>query len=232
MHLFDFMSVIITTSWDDGNKFDFQVSELLEKYSLKGTFYIPIQYVHRNLDDKDILKLSKKFEIGSHGLTHTRLPGLSTGEKMKELVDSKKILQKIVHKKIKCFAYPYGVYDINSIKCIRKAGYTFARTSKEFQLRKQKNMLASYVSLELSNKISRVLSTRGVWCIITGGSWIRIAKQIFNKTPNSGVFHIFGHSWEIAKNNEWNKIEQLFEYITSRRDFVSLNNSELAIKNW
>jgi len=229
-HLFDFMSVIITTSWDDGNRFDFRVSEMLEKFSLKGTFYIPVQYSHRDLDDKDVLKLSKKFEIGSHGLTHTRLTSLGMGEKMKELVDSKKNLEKIVHKKIKCFAYPYGAYDTESLECVRSAGYTFARTSKEFHLGKQKNTLVSHISLELSNKISRLLSPRGFWYVITCGSWTRIAKRLFDKTPDNGVFHVFGHSWEIAKNNEWKKLEQLFKYITSRKEFISLNNSELVIE--
>ena len=32
---------IITTSWDDGHPLDFKLAELLNKYNLKGTFYIP-----------------------------------------------------------------------------------------------------------------------------------------------------------------------------------------------
>ena len=34
------MKTLITTSWDDGNKLDIKVAELLDKYGMKGTFYI------------------------------------------------------------------------------------------------------------------------------------------------------------------------------------------------
>src|SRR4051794_21779274 len=33
--------VFITTSWDDGHPLDIRIAELLAKYDLPGTFYIP-----------------------------------------------------------------------------------------------------------------------------------------------------------------------------------------------
>ncbi len=35
-------ATFITTSWDDGHPLDFRVAELLSKYGLRGTFYIPM----------------------------------------------------------------------------------------------------------------------------------------------------------------------------------------------
>ena len=35
-------STCITTSWDDGHPLDLRVAELLAKYGLQGTFYVPM----------------------------------------------------------------------------------------------------------------------------------------------------------------------------------------------
>lgn len=222
------MSIIITTSWDDGNKCDMRVSKLLEKYKLKGTFYIPIKYSQCTLEKRDILKLSKQFEIGSHGLNHRRLNFLSKNEKMEEILKSKKILENIINKKIKSFAYPFGVYDKKSLEYVRTAGYVFARTHKEFYFEFPNNPLVSNVSLELSHKISRILSIKGISYIMKGYSWLEIAKVLFNKISDKTIFHVFGHSWKIEKNNEWDMLEELFDYITNRKNFISLKNFELV----
>lgn len=222
------MGIVITTSWDDGNKADFKIARLLKKYGLEGTFYIPIKYRHRNLNNREIFRLSRKFEIGSHGLTHRRLIFLNKNEKVKEIVESKKLLEKIICKEVKCFAYPFGVYDRKSLEYVKNTGYVFARTTGEFCFEKPKNPLLSSISLELSNKISRVLSPKCFGYIVRGCSWTKIAEMLFDKMPKNGVFHIFGHSWQIEKNNDWNNLEKLFEHITNRKGLVSLNNSDLV----
>src|SRR3989344_6448243 len=70
--------VIVTTSWDDGHKLDLKVASILKKYSIKGTFYIcPEDRELRKselLSDREIVMLSKDFEIGAHTMTHLLLP--------------------------------------------------------------------------------------------------------------------------------------------------------------
>jgi peptidoglycan/xylan/chitin deacetylase (PgdA/CDA1 family) len=222
------MPVIITTSWDDGNKLDLKVAKLLDKYSLKGTFYVPIRWRYRNLSNEDIFRLSKKFEIGSHGLTHKALTILSVHEVMKELLKSKKMLEKITHQNVKSFSYPYGMFNAETIRCVKKAGYKFARTVEEFCIEKPKYPLVAKISLQLSNRFSRLFSLRKL-VKIKKFSWYGIAKELFDRAyKHNGVFHIFGHSVEIEKNNEWDILEDLFDYITFRSNFISVSNSELV----
>ena len=38
---------------------------------------------------------------------------------------------------------------------------------------------------------------------------------------NGGIWHLWGHSWEIEKNNDWSKLKNIFEYIKLK----SKNNS-------
>ena len=60
-----------TTSWDDGYKSDVRIAELLKKYILTGTFYIPTCC---HLNDEQIISLSKNFEIGGHTILQDREP--------------------------------------------------------------------------------------------------------------------------------------------------------------
>ena len=48
------------------------------------------------------------FEIGSHGLTHAALDGLSAGEAEREVVGSKRALEDAIGGRVEVLAYPYG----------------------------------------------------------------------------------------------------------------------------
>ena len=57
-------------SIDDGHQLDFKVIELLKKYELPATFYIPS---NTDLIGKDIQEIAKDFEIGGvHRLSKFR----------------------------------------------------------------------------------------------------------------------------------------------------------------
>ena len=81
--------IIVTTSWDDGHKLDLKLAGLLNKYSLKGTFYISKNYFEENrLTEADILAISKNHEIGAHTINHPDLAKISANESKKEIIES------------------------------------------------------------------------------------------------------------------------------------------------
>ncbi|HEV7816478.1 MAG TPA: hypothetical protein VGP06_15440, partial [Janthinobacterium sp.] len=69
------MNAIFTCSIDDGSPSDMKMAELLYKYSLNGTFFIPMA----NREGKPVMSagqirdIGKQFEIGSHTLDHCYL---------------------------------------------------------------------------------------------------------------------------------------------------------------
>src|SRR5437879_13418201 len=63
----------ITTSWDDGHQLDLRVAELLTKYRLHGTFYIPKAAENGTRKAAQVRELSRAFEIGAHPLHHVIL---------------------------------------------------------------------------------------------------------------------------------------------------------------
>lgn len=170
--------VVVTTSWDDGHKLDLKLAGLLEKYSLKGTFYVAPK--NREFSQKDLLtenqiiKLSKKFEIGAHTLTHPLLPNdvqtriykmlvkiykkarnkqytiypnISEDEAKKEIWGSKTYLERLINKKITSFCYPAGRHNKNIEKLVKQAGFAYARTVDEYCFSMPKNKLTSGTSI-------------------------------------------------------------------------------------
>jgi peptidoglycan/xylan/chitin deacetylase (PgdA/CDA1 family) len=64
--------------------------------------------------------------IGAHTLTHPRLATLSEERQRREIVESRRQLEKILGRKIEVFAYPFGKKsDFNgaSVRICREAGY-------------------------------------------------------------------------------------------------------------
>ncbi len=53
--------VIITTSWDDGHPLDLKLAELLQRYAIPATFYIPIDNIERQgMNTQEIREIAQK----------------------------------------------------------------------------------------------------------------------------------------------------------------------------
>ena len=55
------MDILITTSWDDGHPLDLRLAELLHKYDVPATFYIPVSEKCPTCDKSMLLKRGKPY---------------------------------------------------------------------------------------------------------------------------------------------------------------------------
>jgi peptidoglycan/xylan/chitin deacetylase (PgdA/CDA1 family) len=65
-------------------------------------------------------------EVGSHGLTHTRLSGLPPERLAAEVAESRVRLGEIFGAAPEGFCYPYGDADAAAVEAVREAGYAYA----------------------------------------------------------------------------------------------------------
>jgi peptidoglycan/xylan/chitin deacetylase (PgdA/CDA1 family) len=65
-------------------------------------------------------------EVGSHSLTHANLVWLGDDELMRELRDSKMILEDITGKSIKCLSFPFGSWNRRVWDAAKSTGYEYA----------------------------------------------------------------------------------------------------------
>ena len=194
----------LVTSWDDGCSLDLHLAELLEKYHLPAIFYIPTG--SPDLKKNDIKKLSKKFDIGGHTISHRILRDIPPDECYCELRDSREQLQNIIGREVSSLCYPRGRYNVNVKRIAKDIGYREARTTKVLNLFKPTDLMAIETSVHVCNR----REYKGVY-------WLNIALDLFDKVIKTdslfNYFHLWGHSWEVQKFDCWKDLEFLFSYI-------------------
>ncbi len=233
---------IITTSWDDGYPLDFKLAELLDKYKLKATFYIPKKNTeHAVMNESQIHDLSKSFEIGGHTINHTRLNITDKNLIEKEVTESFVWLKNLLNKQPESFAFPGGKYSEHAISEVFKAGYSVARTTELFskKISDEKHLMPTTLQVYQHSKTTyakHLIKRKRTYNLI---QWIkqRSANDLSKLTENfiksihenGGCFHLWGHSWEIEEYNLWKKMEDICKIISNQKNFSYLTNGD-AVK--
>ncbi len=71
------------------------------------------------------------FFIGSHGINHYFLDKLEEGALISELTASKAYLENMLKSSVDFFSYPFGSYNANVMRAVKKAGYSGAFTTNK-----------------------------------------------------------------------------------------------------
>jgi peptidoglycan/xylan/chitin deacetylase (PgdA/CDA1 family) len=133
-------SLVIT--FDDGHESDLIVAAPeLARRNLHASFFIVWSYLGRPgyLSRDQVLALrADGFEIGSHGLTHTRLTQISRAEASNELLESKRRLEGLLQEPIAALALPCGHYNDAVLEAAWAAGYRRVMTS-DFRIANREN---------------------------------------------------------------------------------------------
>ncbi len=232
---------IVTTSWDDGHPLDLKLAELLKKYDIPATFYIPIDNVEREcMNPQQISEIAQSFDVGGHSYHHVNLTRISPKEAEKEVIEGKKRLEEIIGREVISFCYPRGSFSHEIIDIVKGAGFIGGRTTKLFT-RGLKNpfkmgttvyakdlWFAAYVK-HSATSLDPNLFLFMIKNNLFFKSWDRIATGTLDFVINNGgVWHLWGHSWEIDDNNDWGKLEAVLHQINAlSKESLKVDNSQL-----
>lgn len=230
--------VMVTTSWDDGHVLDLKLAALLNQHAIKGTFYISPKNrtfgTSELLSDEQVIQLSQNFEIGAHTMTHPKLSTIRYDEAEKEMRESKEYLEHLIRKPVESFCYPSGDYNKTHVALVQKIGFRLARTVKRFSLGFGKKVYEMPTSMHAYDHWSdlwhvlvfvRFNPVRFFRCY---RNWDTLSKEMFDRVmQKGGVFHLWGHSWEIKQHNDWDRLENVLKYISNRKDVQYVTNKEL-----
>jgi len=239
-------SVIVTTSWDDGDPLDLRVVELLRSRGLPGTFYVPmIRYLgRRTIQSRDMQDMVRNgFEIGAHSYSHRSLDRMEPFELQREVRLCRNRLEEIVGCPVTMFCYPNGRYDGLTIEFVRKTGYVGARTTRMLRtdagdsryeipttvqafphppLTYLKNALKGHNVGSLARHSARLYRVK---------DWVEFGKKTFDYVlVHGGVWHLYGHSWELEDFRLWDGLCMLLDYVAHRDNVEYLNNGEMAAR--
>ena len=124
---------LLGVSFDDGDISNYKLAyPILKEFGLKAYFFIIGNRIGTDgyMDWDEIKELRDNgMIIGSHGMTHRILAGLSDDELDYELKDSKKILEENLDQRIDYISIPRGFYTEKILEKIKEAGYKKIFTS-------------------------------------------------------------------------------------------------------
>lgn len=238
--------VIVTTSWDDGDPLDLRVAELLRLRGLPGTFYVPIHgYLgHRTLRPHEMREMVEAgFEIGAHTYSHRSLENLDDFQLQREVRHCRNKLEDSTGRPVTMFCYPNGRYDQAAFDFVKRSDYWGARTTRmlctdagdnRFEipttLQAFPHPALTYVKNALKGRnYGPLAKTAMLVCLSV--DWVELGMRMFDCVcERGGIWHLYGHSWELDDHRLWNDLRRLLDYVAHRDGVQYLTNGEMTIQ--
>jgi hypothetical protein len=234
----------MTTSWDDGDPLDSRIADLLTKYGLRGTFYIPCRADNPTMAAAQIRELSGSFEVGAHTMDHVVLNSATRERAWQEIVDSKAWVEEITGQPCRMFCPPRGRYARCHLSLIRDAGYAGMRNVELLSLAVPRlvdglfvlptTILAYPHSFQAyARNAVRHVRPGNFWRYVvhrSSADWAALARSLLAEVlERGGVFHLWGHSWELEQTGQWQRLEEVLRYMSQfTQQAPSVTNYQLC----
>jgi peptidoglycan-N-acetylglucosamine deacetylase len=222
--------MFFTTSWDDGHPLDLKLADLLNKYGLQGTFYIPAS--NREglpvVDTAGVRALAGSFEVGSHTFTHAYANRMSLSDWTQDVRQGKAALEQVLGLSVAGFCYPGGKLVAGAKEAVARAGFAYARTCVNFCTQAGSDPLLMHTSMQyyphrpavilrnwLSNGHWAERSSAALLCLNSPDLNSRVLRLLEQHKQSNAVVHLWGHSWEIESQGLWGSLEALFRTVQS-----------------
>lgn len=234
---------IVTTSWDDGDVRDLKLAEMLKSHGVPGTFYVPIEPFNGNpqLTTANMRgMIGEGFEIGGHGIKHEIMTEIAPEQVDHVVGTCKAMLEDKLRYKVRMFCYPRGRYTGRVIESVKKAGYEGARTVRLLATENKwgryelptSTQVYPHTRTEYLRNIGRNRSAGSLFDYVARlgmeTDWVALGKKLFDRTlEDGGIWHLWGHSWEIDQMGQWGGLREMLDYVQGRKDVLYLNNGDL-----
>jgi peptidoglycan/xylan/chitin deacetylase (PgdA/CDA1 family) len=200
----------VAQCWDDGDVDDIKLVDILKRCGAKATFNITpggwkserrVGHVRNgyevwrlSLDEmKDVYK---GFKVAGHTMTHVHLSKVDPAWAMAELVECKKYIAKHFGFEEIGMAYPCGDFDDAVKEMVRKAGYRYARTTRNAE-----------GDLTLDDPMAQSSNCH----FRSPDFWVKFEEA----RRKDADFYFWGHSFELLGDQErWDELARQMERIS------------------
>jgi len=194
---------------------------------------------------EEIRRLGERFEIGAHTLHHADLTEVPSEVAEVEIFESKKRLEDLLGRPCEVFCFPKGHFRRCHLEMVRRAGFRCARTAELLSTQFPQlscgvlliptTIQASPVSWTayVKNCAKRLAPRNMINFILHARSrnWTEAAHSMLQLVAQrGGVFHLWGHSWEIEEQEQWPQLESVLREMQELRSTVPcISNSRLTL---
>lgn len=224
----DGMRKALTFSYDDGTVHDRRLVELMNRYQMRGTFNLNsglfgtkgeqiingINTDFSRIEEEEVRTLYEGHEISAHTVNHPSLTELSMAAGREEVLEDVKKLEALAGYPITGFAYPFGTYNDKVEEILAECGITYART------------VVSTNDFELPHEFLEWHAT----CHHETPDLMELAERFVKEDKEEArLFYVWGHSYEFAQKNNWQMIEEFFQYMQEHGEGIWFaTNGEIA----
>ena len=210
----------LTLSYDDGVREDIRLMQIMDQHGLKGTFNInsgcfsPESGAHRRMSKQECYDLyaNSGHEVALHALYHGDLPQLPAAHAIWQVVRDKEVLENMFGRIIRGMAYPYGTVDQKLADTLRGCGIAYSRTTE------------STGRFALPTDWLRMPAT----CHHNNPQLMTMAQAFLDdKTTRPWLFYLWGHSYEVADNDNWHVIEDFAALMGGHDEIWYATNIEI-----
>ncbi len=218
----------ITFSFDDGNIDDIRLIRILNKYGLKGTFNLNSGALTkcnswnfnnlkevRHINYTENMNLYDGHEVACHSYTHPFLERIDRETLHNQIYLDRKILEMLYGYEVKGMAYPFGAYSDEVIEELKNCGIVYSRTVEstyDFSLPEEPLMwhpTCHFKYAEIDDLVNKFLN---------------------DDSDGLKLFYIWGHSYELVTEEEWERFEEFCKKISNKADVYYGTNMQV-LKN-
>jgi len=235
------MNSYVTISVDDGHPTDLRTADLLAKYGLLATFYIPRENTERPvMGSTQIREIARRFEVGAHTIHHVPLAALPRERAWSEISESKTWVEDLVGQRAISFCYPRGKFTAKTAALVKQAGFLGARTCflnvNEFPrspfywgVSTHAFPHSKFIQVRHALLEQNFRGARNFFSIHKGSTeWqTHFLSALDYVEAYGGIAHLYLHSWEIDKMQSWEKLESTFRSISERKSLSRVTNGTL-----
>lgn len=213
-----------TLSYDDGTIHDKRLVATMERYGIKGTLNINTANVGNggekmSWDEITALASSPSVEIAVHGYRHHSLAEVEPGVATYDVMKDREVLETHLGRIVRGMAYANGSVSDGVVEILRNCGIEYSRTT------------VSTEKLDVPKNFLRLDPT----CHHNNPRLLELAREIVESEEQIYVwrnkpllFYVWGHSYEFARNDNWEILEELCRYMGGRDDIWYATNGEIV----
>lgn len=212
-----------TVSYDDGTLHDKRMVETMTKHGIKGTLNVNSVLIgkaqkHLSIDEFVELVERSGFEVAVHGHRHLSLSEVEQGVATYDVIKDREVFEELFGRVIKGMAYANGSYNDDVVQILKNCGIEYARTvisTEKF------DMPTDWLKLPATchHKNSRLMELARTFAETQDDSNFMRNKPM--------LFYLWGHSYEFDRDDNWEVLEELCEYIGGRDDVWYATNGEI-----
>jgi len=206
---------VLTMSYDDGKQADRKLISIFNQYGIKGTFHINAGLFadERRIKPEEFQQLYKGHEVSCHTYTHPTIARCPMEQVVRQVLDDREGLEKIMGYPVRGLSYPNGSYSKEIIELLPKLGIRYARVvgdTNDFTM--PENFLEWKATCHHTHRLLEL-----------GQKFVDL-----HKTQYLYLMYVWGHSYEFEDQNNWKLIEDFCKLVSEKEDIWYATNIQIV----